>query len=391
MKEDTFQKSLPRILYVSDVPVELSYAGATLMYRLLEHYPKEKLLIVQGTGMNPEQRIPGVQYHTMRQKLERFRFTRLAKYTKGLLLAAHFFPPRKIKRIVRSFRPDVVLTVSIRLMWLIAYRVSKTEKIPLHVILHDDWLTTENYGLWQKFLSAQFAGMYRHATARFCISPAMEAYYRALYGVKGTVIYPLRGKEDHIYPVKQSRKGALKFCYAGSLFTGDFAPMLNEISKFIGQQDGELHIFSHRNKAELVKYVHLTAPHVFFHGLIPPSLLRQKMNEEMDVAVLLNSFRYEEPFRYNFSSKLVDYTTAGLPVLFWGPASSGSIAWALSINYDAIVTGSNTKHVERLLDKFKDDNVRSALANQLQGYGTSIFSYERNYNTFKENVRLNNA
>lgn len=66
--------------------------------------------------------------------------------------------------------------------------------------------------------------MYRHAEERFCISPTMEIYYHALYGVNGKVIYPSRGKDDQIYPVvsKSNFRSTvgLKYCYAGSLFTG---------------------------------------------------------------------------------------------------------------------------------------------------------------------------
>jgi hypothetical protein len=69
-------KDLPKILYMSDVPVELSSAGATLLYRLLQHYPKEKLLIIQGVGIDENQpRIAGVQYHVSKSRLERLRYT----------------------------------------------------------------------------------------------------------------------------------------------------------------------------------------------------------------------------------------------------------------------------------------------------------------------------
>ena len=380
------QKELPRILYLSDVPVELSSAGATLLYRLLEHYQKDKLVIIQGVSVNEKQnRIAGVQYHVLKSKLERLKYTRFAKYTRGLFLATGFLNSGKTKKILQSFQPDIILTVSIGLMWLNAFRLSKQFNIPLYLILHDDWLITERYGKWQKYLEYIFGEMYHHASERFCISPNMENYYFSLYGVHGKVIYPLRGKEDHIFPInierKRSQRG-LKFCYAGSLFTGDFAVMLDMIAYNIGKQGGELHIFSYWNKEILSQYTNLKEKFVIFHPFMHSAELMRTMNEEMDVAILLNSYIFEEPFRYNFSSKLVDYISAGLPVMFWGPATSGSISWALSLKYDAIVTRQDSKLIANLMKEFYNDEKRLNWARMIRELGMKEFSYEQNAGTF---------
>lgn len=383
-------KKLPKILYIGDVPVELSSAGATLLYRLLQHYPTDKLLIIQGTGVDKDQpRIPGVPYHVSKSRLERLRYTRFAKYSKGLFLANQLLISGKTKKIIQDFKPDLILTVSIRLMWLNALRLSEQFNLPLYVILHDDWLTTEDHGKWQQYLSGMFEKMYRHATGRFCISPNMEKYYYSLYGVHGEVLYPSRGKDDHLFPVVLEKKGhrkSLKFCYAGSLYTGDFAPMLDLISYHIGKQKDELHIFSYWDKEMLEQFPNLSQKHVTFHPFMHSAELMRKMNEEMDVAVLLNSFLYEEPFRYNFTSKLVDYISAGLPVFFWGPASSGSISWAASKGYDAIITEQDSKLVGNMIKEFKDDDKRLRCAKHIRELGEKEFSYEQNYQTFYHSI-----
>ena len=40
--------ALPRLLYLADVPVEASYHGSALMYRLLQRYPADRLRVVEG-------------------------------------------------------------------------------------------------------------------------------------------------------------------------------------------------------------------------------------------------------------------------------------------------------------------------------------------------------
>ena len=64
-------QSLPRLLYIGDVPVEASYHGSALLYRLLEDYPKERLKIVEaGVQLSrPERRLAGVAYEDRRLPL----------------------------------------------------------------------------------------------------------------------------------------------------------------------------------------------------------------------------------------------------------------------------------------------------------------------------------
>jgi hypothetical protein len=272
-------------------------------------------------------------------------------------------------------------------MWLKAFRLSKKSNIPLYLILHDDWLITENYGAWQESLNKEFENMYKHASERFCISLKMEKHYRSLYGVRGQVLYPFRGKNDIIFPPHQNKKKKhLKYCYAGSLFTGDFISMLNDLSGQIEEQGGELHIFSQGNKNALGEYEHLVKQHVTFHGLLDPAVLMRLMSEEMDVGILVNSFLHEESFMYNFSSKLVDYTSAGLPVLFWGPASSGAISWALSGNYKAVSIKQNSNDIARLVKLFQDNEIRMGLAKELRDLSKTDFSYENNYKLFIDKI-----
>jgi hypothetical protein len=52
-----FPMPLPRLICIGDVPVELSQAGATQLYRLFGTYPPEKLQIVIH-GKKPANRLP---------------------------------------------------------------------------------------------------------------------------------------------------------------------------------------------------------------------------------------------------------------------------------------------------------------------------------------------
>ena len=65
--------TLPNLLYVGDVPVEATYHGSALLYRLLEEYPPERLLIIETEPFvsTPEQRLNGVPYKKIALGAER--------------------------------------------------------------------------------------------------------------------------------------------------------------------------------------------------------------------------------------------------------------------------------------------------------------------------------
>jgi hypothetical protein len=378
---------LPKVLYFSDVPVELIYAGATLVYRLFEHYPKEKLLIVQGMELNPAARIPGVKYVVLKSKfVERLITSRIKNWSSWLQVGRHLVPSRKLNKIIRDFRPEAVVTVTYHLMWLRAESIARSLGIPVHTILHDDWLTTEKYGSLQSYVARRFKDLYSESHSRFCICPNMEQYYHRLYQVHGDVMLPFRGKGDEKYSVNvKEGKMSLSYCYAGTLFVGDFLPMLDTLAAVLGETGDQLHIYSNFEKPPAVKYANLARGHVTFHNLVRPAHLMKIMNEEMDVAILLNSFEAEESFRYNFSSKLVDYTSAGLPVLGWGPPTSGTLSWLRTAGYDCLVHDGQDTALRTQVVMMKEVRRRYDLSRKM-GELSAHFDFAPNFRLFSERV-----
>src|ERR1051326_2228546 len=56
---------LPRLVYIGDVPIESTYHGSAVLYRLLANYPADRLLVIEGDVSLPSQvefRLRGVRY-----------------------------------------------------------------------------------------------------------------------------------------------------------------------------------------------------------------------------------------------------------------------------------------------------------------------------------------
>jgi hypothetical protein len=381
--------NLPRLLVISDVGVELTSAGSTLLYRLFETYPKEKLCIVQSTVPQKDRTLTSVKYRQLRPP--NFIVKRLSKTR--LYPIASFFEYIGVKTIntqviktVETFKPDAIISVTFRFAWLLAYAVAKKYELPLHLILHDDIITAEKHGdLLATFIKKDFKKIYQFAASRFCISPNMERMYRETIGVEGQVIYPTLGKNDVAFDVAERIKVArknLRFCYAGSLYTPDFPEMLDQLAGILQEKGHTLIVFSEARKEDLKDYSYLQAEHVEFRQFVHPAVLREFMITQADVNVLLNSFLLEEPFRWNFSSKLVEYTVVALPVLLWGPQSSGAIDWAVKNTYEGVLCEKSADKLSQLVDRFIDTDKRALMANHLRKIGLETFGHEKNYTVF---------
>ena len=137
---------LPRLLYVGDVPVESTVAGSALLYRLLQEYPIERLCIVQGniTTSQPQNRLLDVTYQTLSvgyERLLRSRFVFL--YTSYLFLTAKW-RSHQLTNLVKTFQPEAILTVVHGLSWITAAELAKKHNLPLHLIVHDEFVGSDN-------------------------------------------------------------------------------------------------------------------------------------------------------------------------------------------------------------------------------------------------------
>src|SRR5882672_144502 len=88
MREVMGSRDLPRLLYLGDVPVEASYHGSALLFRLFQGWRAERLRIIE-TNLSrslPERRLAGIQYAELWVGSRRLLDTRFARWYGGWLL-----------------------------------------------------------------------------------------------------------------------------------------------------------------------------------------------------------------------------------------------------------------------------------------------------------------
>ena len=225
------EHQFPRLCYLGSLPVEATSASMMLLYRSLESFPKDRLAIVQTTDGTPlhnhaDRQIREVPYYQLPPLFRRgwyFMRMRHPRLFWNLLSMHASWQARKAASLIAPFRPDGILTIHEKFGWLTAHRLAERLKVPLHLVLHDEW--SRNLlmapGLAGRFETA-FGAVYRSAGSRLCISPYMEQEYHRRFGASGTVLYPSWSRKRQIYNSPPSgirrAEGPLTVAYGGNVF-----------------------------------------------------------------------------------------------------------------------------------------------------------------------------
>jgi hypothetical protein len=330
------QKKLPHLLYLGDVPVESSYHGSALLYRLLQDYPPEKLRIVETNLMRslPERRLTGVTYGQFPLGHPRPLRTRFARAYSSWLTIASGRGYQRVAKLLDGFQPQAVVTVAHGYSWDAAARFAADRQLPLHLICHDDWPRFANvFPFLKRRVDRRLGAVYQQASSRLCVSPFMRDAYRERYGVSGEVLYPSREADAvvHEAPPAHLRKqgGRLTVAFGGTVNTPGYVRALVSLADALAPLGGRLLIFGPLT-AESARRQGLDRPNVELRGLVSSAVLMERFRAEVDVLFVPMSFNPEDRpnMEISFPSKLTDYTAVGLPLLIHGPEYCSAVRWA---------------------------------------------------------------
>lgn len=320
---------LPRLLYVSDVPVEASYHGSALLHRLLSDYPHDRLTVIEtATESDPNRRLPSVNYISHPIGKARWLNTRFHPYVVAWFTQAGERQAPKILQSVNGAGFESVLTVAHGFGWLAAANIASKRKVPLHLIIHDDWPRVADVApQFRQWLDDRFAHVYRQAHSRLCVSPSMSRFYEERYGEPAQVIYPSRAADcpDFDAPPAHLAHNDKPFtiAFAGTINSNGYIEALTALQNALKPVGGRLLIFGPNQFG-------LDDPNTENCGLVSSSQLLTRLREEAHA--LFAPMSFDESDRSNmqmaFPSKLADYAATGLPLLIYGPEYCSAVVWA---------------------------------------------------------------
>ena len=368
---------------MGDVPVEATVAGAALLYRLFDGYPPDRLTICQsdlGILRAPERRLPGVTYHQFPLGPNRLLYSRLSGHYGAWLLARAGSRATALAAQLGRV-PEAVVTVAHAFSWLTAARLAQRYRAPLHLIVHDECLTTMGLAAaWRSFGEDRFAQVYRSAAQRYCISPAMRDHYVRRYGVGSEVVYPSQAAAARTYDAPAARvshrSGPFTVAFAGSLNLGHVDPV-ERIGTALRSLGGRLEIYGSNLAPEL--QARLTSPVISFHPFLPSGELSERLRQRADVLLMPMSFDAvdAENMELCFPAKLADYTAMGIPILVVGPSYCSAVRWVReNAGVAQVVTNLATEALaEALCELTSDPTRRLNLATAALRVGQASFGH----------------
>lgn len=385
---------LPNLLYVADVPVEASYHGSALLYRLLQQYPADRLLIVEGnlSTSRVERRLPAVRYDALDIGSPRLLNSRFHEWYSRWVELRSGARTRQLPALLKRFEPQAVMTVGHGYSWVTAARHAARRRLPLHLVIHDDWPSIVPASL-QARVQRQFSEVYRQAVSRLCVSPQMMAEYQRRYGVAGVVLYPARDAGAPSFPAppdRLRRQGRPpRFAFAGTVNSPGLVRLLRRVADCLDPLDGQLLLFGPVT-AEQASSVGLGHPRIRICGLLPAGELMIRLRNEADALVVPMSFAAEDRInmQFSFPSKLTDYTAMALPLLIVGPAYSSAVQWANdNPGVAETVTSEEPTAIMSAIGRLVGDAAhRVRLAENAKATGDRQFAAARAYDVFIDAV-----
>ena len=394
MNAESAATGLPRLLYVGEVPVEASFAGALLLHRLLGGYPAGRLGIAErSAGPTPAHlRVGAGEYFTIETALwpppRRSRL--LTAWKAAHLLAAAYTPwlALRVEDLARAWKADAILTIAQGHIWLAAAKAARRLKLPLHLVVHDDPAATKSIPAFMSPLRQRFFGaVYRQAASRLCVSPGMVEAYAAEFGPTGTVLYPCCG-EDSPAPILRtgripSKSARFVIAYAGSLWSQGYRRLVRLLAEAVGPLGGQMDLYVPEGTAGHFARSEVAAGNVHFRGFLPPAQLAETIAGS-GTAVLFSPASFEEEERQSmqtlFPSKIADYAAMGLPILIWGPEYSSAVRWSREFPDSAAVCEEEncSETFRALLVRLRDDAAwRHSLAEGALRAGQQCFTLAR--------------
>ena len=387
----------PRILFIGSVTFEETSGSHTIFYRLFKNYPSDCLLVIGSHKSRnpsfPTKRLPKVTYFLTEQLgLPIFRL-RIAKhlpfirrfhsYISILELFSSFF---KIKRIAKSFKPDIILTLTMDVHWYLAYRLSMSMDIPLDVVLHDklEWFIPQRL---QPFFEEQFKRVYTQARNRFCISPTMEQFYYKRMGIHAEVSYPI-GTANKVNFLNKPNNINPTIVFFGNIWLPQ--PTIIELAHLLDKKRGNITLFSNRDLS-------------FFrrHGLRTGNLVANSFRKNEDLLKWCNQYadilylpmyfdeNEKDMVECSFPSKLIDYLSLGLPIIIHAPANSSIVEFAKmnkDLPFAEIVVSNDKKKLEACLCKLLDLEYRQQLGHNATKVWDKYFAPEVVRQAFFEKI-----
>ena len=367
----------PKVLLLSSESPHSGGASAIVLQRLFRDYPADRLLVLTSTPPPADSSRLGCRYEVVRLAADRLNRTRFWSWRLALRAwgAPDLASLRGFRNALGEFRPEVaVLLMQDSWYYDLAARFARQLRVPLVLLIHDLPGGFEPVpGFLRPRQHHRDQQVYRRASVRLCISPAMADFLQKDFGAPGGVLLPPAADTPVRQPPEAAGQlkipGRLTLGYAGGLHYG-YGEQLLAMLPALRATGTRLEMFGPKPAGSVAGLGDATDV-LRFHGRLPPEAAYQQMLGLCDAVLqpyLHPAGTHELQYRTHFPSKLGDCLALGLPLLITGPADAAGVAWCRQAGQTALhVSEPGAAPLESALLALRDDpSLRVSLARRAQ-------------------------
>lgn len=318
----------PRILYVAWTPPNRK-SGATLAMRrhFIEHDDVDVMVATSGEFAEPGIPTLHLSNPAWFDRLGRTRFWRAVRNFEITCRAGIL--PAELIEAAETFKPDAIFTVADLTLSEAARKLAQRLKVPLISNFQDWWPRgifyydgERPFGFLVPHLEKRFRRLCRESDLVFCTSEGMKEFLGP--HPNSHVLYPI-GAEERGSPATEAEiplkpvGGKKRLLYTGTAF-GSYGAMLKSLAKLLeNSETWELVIYGARPDWPEAE-IEAAEQSGLYRGFLPFEKLKAELRSA-DACLSVMSFdpALEVMMRTSFTTKVLDYCSAGRPVIMWGP------------------------------------------------------------------------
>ena len=316
----------PRILYIAWTPPS-THSGACLAMRrhLIERQDFVTCVLTNQSFSDPEVRSRCFLRPPWLERAMRTRFRSLIRQGEMLFLGRWMLSTAL--KLASEFKPDIVLTIPDNDVSWCAYLTARHLKLPLVANFQDWWPhnlywseSERPFAPVRRLIEHRFRRMYAASKLAFCTSEGMKEWLGPHRNA--VTLFPCPGSAPTNVSAASAPHGSkpLRVFYAGTI-TGSYGCLVLSLARELADSP----------KFRLVVYgpspdwnepdVSWAMAKGIYRGFVSHDELRGLL-PSADVFLTVMSF--EEPLklmsRVSFTTKFLEYTQYGRPIVVWGPS-----------------------------------------------------------------------
>jgi glycosyltransferase involved in cell wall biosynthesis len=381
----------PRVLLVSIAPPLNDCGVRVVLHRhLVERNPFELHVVTNADFYSDT---PSGTKLTLPYPLQRLRKTRFGPRLSPWLtdyenLVWTLTIPRALDKAILDFKPDVILTLAETSLCHLAAKAAKKHRLPL-AGLFLDWFPSmkPHYGhAWTKnLLSRRYRALYQQCDLAFCTSDGMQEVLGP--HPNSHVIYPMPGRHQVPKTVFPPKSGKFRLVYVGSVENFYGRMLCSLIEKMESLPDLEIIVVG-PNADWPADILQRAKTKGIYLGFKPPEEAAAVL-AGADALLVVMSFEPEHRLfmETSFTTKFLDYTAFGKPIILWGPEYCAPVRVARRDGGALVVDKPEPDEVLAVCRKIASDlQTRENLANQAKHLHEDLFNPDRLQDVFVSEI-----